>query len=87
MAINKHGLKISGLKKTSGDTYNYGDFSDKYTEIFYDTKTGEVWSIFQCSLGHNSWTEYHEKTIIKICETTNHMTMQQIADKIYEVVK
>lgn len=84
--INKHGLKIDGLKKASGETANYGAHSDLYDEIFYDRATGEVWTKFQCSLGQNSWTEYHDANVVKIGNTQQHMTMQQIADAIWEAV-
>lgn len=82
MKVNTHGIKMKGLKKSSGATQNYGFYSGKYDEIFYDKSTGEVWTVFQCSLGHNSWTEYHSKDIVKICNASTHMTMQQIADAI-----
>ena len=80
--INTHGLKMHGLKKTSGETRNYGYFSGHYDEIFYDTSTGDVWSIYQCSLGQNSWTVYHDPNVVKICNASSHMTMQEIADMI-----
>lgn len=84
--IDTHGLKITGLKKASGETENYGEYSGKYNEIFYNTNTGEVWTEFQYSLGRNSWTVYDNPAIIKIGETSYHMTMQQIADAVYEAV-
>lgn len=84
--INTHGLKIKELRKASGKTENYGAYSDRYNEIFYDRVTGEVWTIFQVSLGQNWWTEYHDANIIKIGNTQHHMTMQQIADAIRDAV-
>ena len=82
MTINTYGRKISGLKKASGATQNYGHFSGHYVEIFYDRSTGEGWTNEQYSLGQNTWTEYHDKDICKICNASRHMTMQQIADAI-----
>lgn len=82
MAIDTHGLKMTGLKKASGETRNYGFYSPEYNEIFYDRATGEVWTVYQHSLGHNSWTEYHDPNVIKICNTSQHLTMQEIADGI-----
>lgn len=82
--INTHGLKMIGLKKASGSTANYGAYSPAYDEIFYDTKTGEVWTVYQCSIGHNSWTVYDDPNVIKICNASCHMTMQEIADAIAE---
>ena len=86
MALNTHNLKLVGIKKASGETQDYGDYSGKYDEIFYDRKTGEIWTKFQYSLGQNSWTQYHDENIIKICNTTRHMTMQEIADAIARCV-
>lgn len=85
--VNYHGLKIQGIRKASGSTGNWAPRSCGYDEIFYDLSTGDVWTIPQVSLGCNSWTEYHDKNIIKICNTFRHMTMQEISDAIYEAVR
>lgn len=85
-AINTHGLKIKGLRKASGSTQNYGYYSGHYDEVFYNRKTGEVWTVYQYSLGQNSWTKYHDPNVIKICNASQHMTMQQIADAIHEAM-
>lgn len=87
MAINKHGLKMTGLKKTSGETKDFGFYSGKYFEIFYDRDSGDIWPVFQYSLGQNWWTEYHDPSIVKICNTSRHMTMQEIADLIFDKVR
>lgn len=84
--IDKHGLTITGLRKASGETVNWSPRSGGYTEVFYDISTGEVWTVDQVSLGHNSWTVYHDKDVIKICDTEYHMTMQEIADSIRDAV-
>ena len=86
MKVNTHGLMIKGLKQASGNTRNYGDYSSEYDEIFYDMNSGEVWTRYQCSIGHNSWTEYHDPDVIKICNTGRHMTMQEIADAIAQAI-
>lgn len=82
MAINKYGIKMNGLKKASGCTENYGPYSGSYVELFYDKSNGDVWGIFQHSLGQSSWTVYHDPDVIKVCTTSRHMTMQEIADCI-----
>jgi hypothetical protein len=81
MKIDKHGLKITGLKKCSGNTSDNGYYSASYSEIFYDRDTGATWAKYQYDLGHNSETVYHGN-VIKICNTSDHLTMQQIADMI-----
>lgn len=85
--INKYGLKMNGLKKASGETKNYGYYSGMYVEIFYDQADGEIWTKFHYSLGQNSWTEYADPSIIKICSASRHMTMQEIADAIHNCVE
>lgn len=81
--INTYGMNIKGLRKASGETQNYTD-DTRYEEIFYNRETGEVWTKFQYSIGQCSWTQYQDPAIIKICNTSRHMTMQQIADRIHE---
>lgn len=84
--INTYGITIKGLKKASGNTMDYGEYSGKYDELFFDKATGEVWTVFQCSLGYNSWTEYHDSNIIKLGNITKHLTMQQIADMVKDAI-
>lgn len=77
--VNKHGLKIVGLKKAAAETTNWIK-SGCYTAIYYDQTTGEVWTVDQIS--SDSWTEYRDPAIVNICNTETKMTMQQIADAI-----
>ena len=83
-SVDKHGIKINGLKKASGCTENYGPYSGSYVEIFYCKSSGDVWGNYQYSLGHNSGTVYDDPDIVKICHTYHHMTMQEIADVVYD---
>lgn len=71
-----------GIKKASGQTINWSSRSGGYTEVFYDMDADEVWTVDQISIGQNSWTEYHDPAIIKVCNTTCHMTMNQIKEAI-----
>lgn len=88
MAINKHGYKMVGLKKTASETKNLrGGYNGEYCEIFYDTKTGEVWAVWQVSLGQNTWTVYHDKNVVKVCNVCIPLTMQDIADCIADKMK
>lgn len=74
--VNKHNLKMTGLKKASGNTWNSDNF---HTQISYNMETGEV--LTSNHIGNN-WTQYHDKNIIDICHTYTHLTMQEIADRI-----
>lgn len=86
--INKHGLKMNGLKKASSETKNLnGYYSGRYIQISYDKSTGEVLTDFHCSIGQNSWTEYHDPNIVRICNASDPMTMQQIADLVANTIR
>lgn len=85
-SINTHGINIKGLRKASGKTMNYID-PTYYDEIFFDRSTGEVWTEFHASLGHNEWTEFHDPDVVKVGSTDRHLTMQEIADMIADAVK
>lgn len=83
MTINTHGIKMTGLKAVSGETKDLGGYySGQYVEIFYDRSTGKVWGNYQYSLGQNTWTVYDDPDVIKICNASDKMTMQQIADAV-----
>lgn len=86
MKVNKHGLKMIGLKKAAGYTENYGVYSGHYVQISYDKNTGEILTDYHYSRGGNEWTAYHDNDVVTICYTSNKMTMQQIADAIYHTV-
>lgn len=80
--LNTYGLKMTGLKKASGETKTLnGYYSGSYIELFYNRESGEIWTIYQYSLGQNTWTVPHDGSI-KICNLSEPTTMQQIADKI-----
>jgi len=81
--LNTHEIKMTGIKAAAAATKGLqGYYSGVYEELFYDRRTGEVWTKSQSSLGHNAWTEYHDKQIIKICNLDKPTTMQEIADLI-----
>ncbi len=82
--LNTHGLHMGGIKKASKETVNWDARSCGYVELFYNKKMGFVWAVTQISIGQNSWTRYDDPDVIKIMNTTKHMTMQEIADAIAE---
>ena len=85
---NTYGLTIKGLRKTAGETKGLqGYYSGQYLQISYDMATGDIYTNYHCSFGQNSWSEYHDSDIIRICNASDPMTMQDIADAIYEAVQ
>lgn len=83
MKTNTHGIKMTGLKKASGDTKTLRGYnSGEYVELFFDRATGEVWTKYQYSLGQNTWTVYDDDNVVKIGNFSAPATMQEIADAI-----
>lgn len=75
--VNTHGLTIKGLKETSGATCKC--VGDSYFQIVYDMDSKLV---FQCyNWTRNEWQEF-KSNILVACSTTEHMTMQEIADRV-----
>lgn len=86
--LNTYSMKMTGLKAASGDTKGLsGYYSGEYVELFYDRSTGEVWTVYQCSLGQNWWTEYHDSEVIKIGNISSPKTMQELANLIHNRVE
>lgn len=87
MTLNTYGLKMTGLKKISGDSKNLGGYySGEYIQISYDKSIGCVYADYHYSLGHNSWTVYHDSDIVSVGNISAPATMQEIADMIYTAV-
>lgn len=75
--IDKHGLKIHGLRSVSATTEDIGD-TGKYHAIYYDVLTGQLWAKY---MGHD-----YGNGIITVCRTSQHLTMQELADMIHSVL-
>ena len=76
-------LKIKGIKKIAGESKALCDFyAGRYLQLNYNKKTGKAWTDYFCSLGQNSWKEYHDKNIINCGNITEQVTMAQIREMI-----
>lgn len=82
MAINKHGLKMVGLKKASGATRNYGYYGNFYVQIAYDLKDGKIVTAEHTKNSYTKWVD----GVIHVCNTSKRMTMQEIADAVNYVM-
>ena len=80
--VERHGMKIVGLRKACSVTKDEPPYSDWHYQINYDTETGEVWT--DCIFGRNTWNQYRESNIITVANTDRHMAMQEIADSIFD---
>lgn len=81
--VNTYGFKMTGIKTVAGESNRYWR-SGEYLELFYDCATGEVWTVYQYSLGQNNWTVYHKPSVIKIDNISRKVTMQEVANMIVE---
>ena len=62
-------LKIKGLKKAIGEYKRYnagGYYSPEYGRLMFDIESGELWTDYFYSIGHNSWNQYHSESIINL---------------------
>ena len=85
--LDTHCLKMTGIRKAAGETKSLtGYYSGNYVELFYNPESGEVWTVFQYSLGQNSLTVPHDGSM-KICNLSEPTTMQQIANLIHESIQ
>lgn len=80
---NTYGLKMDGLSAAAMSTDNYGWNGLRYNELFYNIRTGKVWTVHQVSVNHVASTEYNNPSIVKIGNLTDQVSEQKIATKIY----
>lgn len=62
-------LKIKGLKKAIGEYKRYnagGYYSPEYGRLMFDIESGELWTDYFYSIGHNEWNQYHSESIINL---------------------
>lgn len=83
MKVNKHGIKMTNLRAISGATVNN---PNGYSQISYDLATGELLEAWHAGDYMTSWTQYREPSVILVCKTRRHMTMQQLADAVRDAV-
>lgn len=86
--LNTYGLKMSGLRKVAGETRSLsGPYSPEYLQLNYDRSTGEVWTDFFSSIGHNNWTQYQDENVLNCGNLCSPYTMQEIADAIHAAIQ
>lgn len=78
--LDRHGLKIKGIRKASADTFDLDNpWNRGWNEIIYNTRTGEVRVEFKTSI---SWNTADDPDDFFVGKTCFKMTMQDIADAI-----
>lgn len=81
--VNTFGLKMDGLRTAAMSTDDYGWRGLHYNELFYNMRTGKVWTVHQVCVNHIACTEYNNPSIVKIGNLTDRLSEQQMAVKIY----
>lgn len=82
-------MKLKGLKSAVGDYQraNLGGWYDsRYGYLMLDLSTGEIWTDFFCSIGHNSWIEYHDKNIIRLDKVVHEYNIPVTMKNVKEVI-
>lgn len=81
-------LKIIGLRKACNESraWCHSYYSAEYLQLSYDMRTGHCWTKLHVSLGHNSWTVYHDKDVVNCGNITRPMTMREIREMIEDAV-
>lgn len=88
MKTNTYGIPMAGLRKAATETKTTrGYYSGLYVQISYSPTDGQVLYNTHYSLGHNSWAQYHDPSIVFIYNASSPQTMQDIADRIYDAIK
>lgn len=84
MKINTHGIKMNGLRKAAGATKCLASCrSGCRVQISYDCDDGDIYTCFHCDCnGHAQYCG----DVVTVCHAGSPMTMQQIADRIAEVL-
>lgn len=89
-------MKLKGLKKAIGDFKRAnvgGCYSPSYGCLMLKTDTGEIWTDYFYGLGHNSWINYRDETIVNLgnimCQACPHpeftmKSVQRFVDKELE---
>ncbi len=76
-------MKIKGLKRIAGESKKLsGYYAPEYLQLNYNTTTGEAWTDYHYSIGHNSWTEYNEPEILNCGNITEPKTQKELAEMI-----
>lgn len=82
--VNKHGLEMNGLRYAAGETRNFPNRFGSRIQVGYNMKTSEIRCAFHVT--SDSWTEWNDDDVINIGFFSRKTTMQQIADRIAEVL-
>ena len=82
----EYNVKSGLAREVRGADDGLGSYSNTYVQINLDKDTGEIWGDFHCSIGRNSWTEYHEDNIVSLgMYADNKFQLEDLAEALSEV--
>ena len=81
--VDTHGLTINNLSAVSAATINN---PRGYSQIVYDTETGDLLESWHVGHPSESWTSFNSASVIHVINTSRHMSMQALADAVAATV-
>lgn len=75
-------LKIKGLKKAASDSKKAIRENCTYLQLNYVKSEKRCFTDFLCSIGYNSWIQYHDNDYINCGFIKEKMTMKEIKEMI-----
>ena len=75
---------MKNLKKVVSEIKACPQGVGAYYEVFYNRQNDELFTEFQVSLGHNSWTKFEDPEIVKIGEFEKPVTMKELKKRVEE---
>ena len=93
MALDKHGLQLTGIRSAAADTKLLNDdfYRGAKCEIWYDTESGAVKAFFphdaNPALGTRKREYWPKQTEVKIETLRSPRSMQELADMVYDYVR
>ena len=72
-------IKLTGVKNVVTEAKNNLGKNNLYLQINVDKTTGKVWSDLHCSIGQNSWNNYHDSDILNCGNISDkNITMAEV---------
>ena len=78
--------KFKGVKAAVGEMPRYKRNNGLYLEVHYDLEEDEVLTNLHCSFGHNSWTQYHDSSIIFVGFYDERISMAELKADIRRAI-
>lgn len=78
--------KYKYLVQAISEMPKYDNHNGYYVEVLYDMEKDEVYNHVHISLGHNSWTAYHDDNVIRIGCFGKKVTKARLKELIEEKI-